>query len=127
MLLVLGIASCFFDKNVFWGSQLIGGIAGFVVFFLISWAFEIFYHKEGLGGGDVKLAGVVGLLLGWERLLLGLLIATIPAAIILSILSRGKEGEGREFPFAPFLVLGFGTAMFLGTQIINWYVSLFGI
>ena len=42
MLLVLGIASCFFDKNVFWGSQLIGGIAGFVVFFLISWAFEIF-------------------------------------------------------------------------------------
>ena len=59
--------------------------------------------------------------------MLGLLIATIPAAIILSILSRGKEGEGREFPFAPFLVLGFGTSMFFGTQIINWYLSLFGI
>lgn len=127
MLLLLGVASCFFDENVFWGSQLVGGIAGFAVFYLISWLFEIFYHKEGLGGGDVKLAGVVGLLLGWERLLLGLLIATIPAAIILSILSRGKEGEGREFPFAPFLVLGFGTSMFFGTQIINWYLSLFGI
>ena len=79
-LLVLGVASIFFDKDASWGSHIIGGLAGFVVFYLISWGFEITRHKEGLGGGDVKLAGVVGLLLGWERLLLGLLIATIPAA-----------------------------------------------
>ena len=126
-LLVLGIASIFFDKDVAWGSHIIGGLAGFVVFYLISWGFEITRHKEGLGGGDVKLAGVVGLLLGWERLLLGLLIATIPAAIILAVLSRGKEGESREFPFAPFLVIGFGVAMLFGTGIIGWYLSLFGI
>ena len=126
-LLVLGIASIFFDKDVAWGSHIIGGLGGFVVFYLISWGFEILRHKEGLGGGDVKLAGVVGLLLGWERLLLGLLIATIPAAIILAILSRGKEGEEREFPFAPFLVIGFGISMLFGTGIIGWYLSLFGI
>ena len=126
-LLVLGVASIFFDKDVAWGSHIIGGLGGFVVFYLISWGFEILRHKEGLGGGDVKLAGVVGLLLGWERLLLGLLIATIPAAIILAILSRGKEGEEREFPFAPFLVIGFGISMLFGTGIIGWYLSLFGI
>ena len=126
-LMVLGVASIFFDKDVAWGSHIIGGLGGFVVFYLISWGFEILRHKEGLGGGDVKLAGVVGLLLGWERLLLGLLIATIPAAIILAILSRGKEGEEREFPFAPFLVIGFGISMLFGTGIIGWYLSLFGI
>jgi leader peptidase (prepilin peptidase)/N-methyltransferase len=126
-LLVLGVASIFFDKDVSWGSHIIGGLAGFVVFYLISWGFEITRHKEGLGGGDVKLAGVVGLLLGWERLLLGLLIATIPAAIILALLSRGKEGEEREFPFAPFLVIGFGISMLFGSGIIGWYLSLFGI
>ena len=70
---------------------------------------------------------VVGLLLGWERLLLGLLIATIPAAIIMALLSRGKEGEEREFPFAPFLVIGFGISMLFGSGIIGWYLSLFGI
>ena len=127
MLLVLGTISIFFDKDYDWLSHIIGGVVGFGVFFLISWGFEKLCGREGLGGGDVKLAGVVGLLLGWERLLLGLLLSTIPASVILLILTRGKEGEEREFPFAPFLVLGFGISMLFGTQIIEWYLSLFRI
>lgn len=127
ILLVLGIASIFFDKEFGWISHVIGGIVGFVVFYLISWGYEKLCGKEGLGGGDVKLAGVVGLLLGWERLLLGLLIATIPAAIIMMILSKNKTEESRRFAFAPFLVIGFCVAMFFGTQIIGWYLSLFGL
>ena len=127
ILLILGVASIFFDKDFGWLSHVIGGVAGFSVFFLVSWGFEKLCKKEGLGGGDVKLAGVVGLLLGWERLLLGLLIATVPATVVLLILSRGREGESRQFPFAPFLVVGFGVSMLFGTQIIGWYLSLIGL
>ncbi len=127
ILLVLGVASIFFDKDFGWISHVIGGVAGFTVFYLVSWGFEKLCGKEGLGGGDVKLAGVVGLLLGWERLLLGLLIATIPASVIMTILSKGKKEEDRQFPFAPFLVIGFGVSMLFGTQIIHWYLSLFGL
>ena len=127
ILLVLGLVSIFFDYQYEWLSHVIGGLAGFLVFYILSFAFEKLCGREGLGGGDVKLAGVVGLLLGWERLLLGLLIATIPAAIIMLILSRGKTGEDRQFPFAPFLVIGFGTSMLFGAQIIEWYLSLFGL
>lgn len=127
ILLVLGVASIFFDKDFGWLSHVIGGVVGFAVFYLISWSFEKLCGKEGLGGGDVKLAGVVGLLLGWERLLLGLLIATIPAAVIMLILSKGKKGENRQFPFAPFLVVGFGASMLFGTQIIGWYLALLGL
>lgn len=127
ILLVLGVASIFFDKDFGWLSHVIGGVVGFSVFYLISWGFEKLCGKEGLGGGDVKLAGVVGLLLGWERLLLGLLIATIPAAVIMLILSKGKKGENRQFPFAPFLVVGFGASMLFGTQIIGWYLALLGL
>jgi leader peptidase (prepilin peptidase)/N-methyltransferase len=127
ILLVLGVANIFFDKDFGWLSHVIGGVAGSTVFFLVAWGFEKLCKKEGLGGGDVKLAGVAGLLLGWERLLLGLLIATIPAAVILLILSKGREGESRQFPFAPFLVVGFGVSMLFGTQIIGWYLSLIGL
>ena len=127
MLLILGVASIFFDKSCAWYSHIIGGVCGFAVFLLVSILFEKLVGREGLGGGDVKLAGVVGLLLGWEKLLLGLLIATIPAAIILLILSKGKDGEEREFPFAPFLVVGFGISMLVGNQIIAWYLSLLGL
>ncbi len=126
MLLVLSLASIFFDKDYGWLSHVIGGVAGFAVFFLVAWVFEKVSKREGLGGGDVKLACVAGLLLGWERLLLSLIIATVPAAIIMLIASRGKEGEDREFPFAPFLICGFSVAMFFGTQILNWYLSLLG-
>lgn len=127
ILLVLAALSIFFDKDCGWLSHLIGGLSGFLVFYLIAFCFEKLCGREGLGGGDVKLAGVVGLLLGWERLLLGLLIATLPAAVIMLILSKGKNGENREFPFAPFLVIGFGVSMLFGAQIIDWYISLFGL
>jgi leader peptidase (prepilin peptidase)/N-methyltransferase len=127
ILFVLGLISIFFDKEFGWLSHLIGGAVGFALFFLVAWVFEKVSKREGLGGGDVKLALVAGILLGWERLLLSLIIATVPAAIIMSIATRGKEGEEREFPFAPFLIIGFSVAICFGTQIISWYLSFLGL
>lgn len=135
ILLVLAVASIFFDNSYGWLSHVIGGVAGFTVFYLISWIFEKIYQKEGLGGGDVKLTGVIGLLLGWERLLLALLIATIPAAIIMLIANRVRENnteeieedETKQYPFAPFLVFGFSVAMFFGKPMIDWYLSMLGL
>lgn len=127
ILLVLGVASIFFDKNYNWLSHILGGVCGFAVLFLVAFFFEKVAKKEGLGGGDIKLTGVAGLLLGWERLLLGMLIATISCSVTLLVLSRGKEGEERQFPFAPFLVAGFGIALLFGAQILDRYLSLFGI
>lgn len=127
-LLILGIASVFFDPFFGWVSHVIGGVSGFAVFYLVAFCFEKLRGQEGLGGGDVKLAGVVGLLLGWERLLFGLLIATVPAAFIMGILSRTREEEdGPQFPFAPFLVSGFCVSMLFGPQVIRWYLSLLGL
>lgn len=120
---MLGIINIFFDKDYGWLSHIIGAASGFAVFFLVAWVFEKVTGREGLGGGDVKLALVAGLLLGWERLILSLIIATVPAAIIMSIATKGKEGEDREFPFAPFLIIGFSVAILFGTQILNWYLS----
>jgi len=127
MLAILGILSIFFDKDFDWLSHIIGGVAGFAVFYLIAFLFEKLYKSEGLGGGDVKLVGAVGLLLGWERLVLSMLIATIPAAIIMSIVKRGKSGEEKLFPFAPFLIIGFSVSLLFGAPILNWYLSLFGL
>lgn len=127
MLIIVGILSIFFDKDFDWLSHIIGGVSGFIVFFLIAFFFEKLYKTDGLGGGDVKLAGAAGLLLGWERLLLSMLIATVPAAIIMSIVKHGKTGEDKLFPFAPFLIIGFCASLLFGTQIIDWYLSLFGL
>jgi leader peptidase (prepilin peptidase)/N-methyltransferase len=126
ILLALGALSMPFDKAFGTLSHILGGVVGFLLFYLIAALFERLCGKEGLGGGDIKLAGAAGLLLGWERLLLGLLIATIPAATIMLIAQR-KNGEGdKRFAFAPFLTTGFIVSMLFGERIIELYLSLLG-
>ena len=57
--------------------RLIGGIAGFAALAAIGWAYRRFRGREGLGGGDPKLLGALGLWLGWQALPLLLLLASL--------------------------------------------------
>ena len=153
MLGVLGVAAVFTDPEYGWLSHLIGAGAGFLVFFGVAAFFYYCLHRDALGGGDIKLAAVAGLLLGWERLLLAVLIASFSASLVLPILARrargeetpesgeaepvdGEEGSEEEteeeagpgeFPFCPFLVVGFLVALYFGAPIIEAYLSLFGL
>jgi leader peptidase (prepilin peptidase)/N-methyltransferase len=133
MIGVLGLAVTFFDPEYGWLSHLIGGAIGFISFYLIAWSFEKLRGKEGLGGGDIKLTAACGLLLGWQRLLLSIVLATVSASIVLLIIARKNsdsspdDEESAEYPFAPFLTSGFAIAMFFGESIIEWYLSLIGV
>lgn len=133
LLLILGVLAAFFDPYYGWVSHLIGGVAGFAVLYGMQAFFYYALKKDGLGGGDIKLTGAVGLLLGWERLLLAMVLASVSACVILMILQRkqgndeGEEDSDKEYPFAPFLCSGFWVALTFGAQIITWYLSLFGI
>ncbi len=146
LLLILGVLAVFFDPYYDWLSHVIGGASGFLVFYAIHAVFYYGLKKDALGGGDIKLSGAVGLLIGWQRLLLGVMIASISASVILLILSRKNQAQETEseeaedtddaaedqalpgeYPFAPFLCTGFWIAMMFGASVIAWYVSLFGI
>ena len=130
ILLALGVASMFLDPDFGWRSHLIGGISGFVAFYLIALAFRLIRHKEGLGGGDIKLTAVAGLLLGWQRLILSILIASISASVVLLILTyRAKKKQNEqdiEYPFAPFLTTAFLISLFFGSAILSFYLGLLG-
>ncbi|MBQ0101521.1 MAG: prepilin peptidase, partial [Firmicutes bacterium] len=121
----LGLLAVPFDKSVSHWSHLIGGIAGFGVFWLIGTVGTAVLKKDALGGGDVKLAGVMGLFLGWQKLLLALMIASVLGSVILLALSAARKEEGKEYPFGPFLTLGLVVSMLFGNGIINAYISLF--
>lgn len=131
VLTALGICAIFFDPYFPWYSHLIGGAAGFLSFLGIGTAFRLITKRDGLGGGDIKLAGACGLLLGWERLLLSVLLASVCACIVLPIVGavkrkRGTKGDG-EYPFAPFLSTAFGLALLFGNFVIQAYLSLLGL
>ena len=94
----------------------------------VIWSLVI-VHKTGwfpLGGADVKLLSIGALCLGLARVLIGLCVAALLAAIYLSsriILEKQKKELPETIPFVPFLVTGFAAAYMAGTQIISWYTA----
>jgi leader peptidase (prepilin peptidase)/N-methyltransferase len=84
-------------------------------------------YPRGMGMGDVKLAGVMGLYLGravGPAMLVALLSGTIVGA---AIIARKGAAEGRKtkVPFGPFLALGGLVGLFAGGPIVSWYLSTF--
>lgn len=123
---VLGVVAIFCDTEFAWYSHLIGGVSAFAVFVLVDLIMSKSLGKEALGGGDIKFVTVCGLFLGWQKLIVMMLFASLVGSVVMIILKK-KRGESTQVPFAPFLTGGFVLAMFLGNVILNWYTGLFAI
>ncbi|HEU4801873.1 MAG TPA: prepilin peptidase [Solirubrobacterales bacterium] len=99
----------------------IAAAIAFAVMFLIA-----IVYPRGMGMGDVKLAGVMGLYLG-KAVAPALLIGFAAGALfgLALIASRGAEARKQAVPFGPFLALGGLVAIFVGPDIVDWYTDTF--
>jgi len=105
--------------------RIIGALVGGGIFAALYYFSLFALKKEGLGLGDVKLAASVGLLLGWQRFILAMLIASVFGSIVLITLNKlSGKNKDTERPFGPFIVFGAGFAMFFGEAVISWYLDL---
>lgn len=94
------------------------GIAGFF------YALILITKGKGMGGGDVKLGGFIGLGLGFPNGIVAIFLAfLLGAAFSIVALILRKKRLGQHIPFGPFLVLGSLIALFWGEKIINWYLQ----
>jgi len=102
--------------------RLIAGAAGGGFLLLAALA-----YPGGMGMGDVKLAGVMGLFLG-SAVAPAIFIALLAGALLggAILVRRGvQEGRKTKVPFGPFLALGAVTATFVGADIVHLYVHHF--
>jgi len=116
---VLGIFHIFTDL-AHWYDYVLG-------FFLVSGIFFIIYRitrGKGIGGGDIKLMAAAGLLLGWQGILLALVIGSVSGSVIHIALMKFRK-LGRELAFGPYLSLGIFIAMLYGNIIIKWYANFY--
>ncbi|MBT4120785.1 MAG: prepilin peptidase [Candidatus Magasanikbacteria bacterium] len=98
-------------------AMLIGG-----GFFLAQY---ILSRGKWIGGGDIRLGFLMGVILGWPNIVLGLFLAYIIGAVISLIMVSVKRQDFKgETPFGTYLVLGTFVAMFWGERIVGWYLSL---
>lgn len=104
---------------------LIGSASAAILFGGFFYALAAVSKGAWMGGGDIKLVFVLGLLLGLKATTLGLLFAFWGAAIVAIILIvAGKKGRRDVLPFGPFLILGAIAAYLAGRGIIDWYMSI---
>lgn len=98
-------------------SAMLGGAVGFAVLlmpYLIS--------RGGMGAGDVKLAGLIGLANGFPLVLVALFVGIVAGGVFaVSLLISRIVGRKDAIPFGPFLAVGAVVAMVWGDCILNWY------
>ncbi|MFQ5996600.1 MAG: prepilin peptidase [Dehalococcoidales bacterium] len=103
-----------------------GCAIGFVLFLVIYLVVLFIYKQEGIGQGDVKLAGLIGLVTGSRlvpvALLMGIILGGL-GGVILLLLKIKKRKE--PIPFGPFLALATIITLLWGNDIFNWYLGLF--
>lgn len=81
---------------------------------------------KGMGIGDIKLAFLMGLVLGWPNIIVALFLAfTLGASVGVILILLKKKTMKSEVPFGPFLIIGLLLALFFGERIVNWYLSFF--
>ncbi len=101
-------------------SMIIGGTGIFLFFFLQY----VLSKGKWIGGGDIRLGALLGVMLGWDKGLLAVIVAyIIGATISLILMASGKVTKKTAVPFGPFLATGAFIAALHGEEIIQWYIS----
>jgi prepilin signal peptidase PulO-like enzyme (type II secretory pathway) len=113
----LGIPDIF---DALLGALIIGGF--FFLQILIPHLLRL--KKEWIGGGDLRLAAIIGIVLGWKVSILALFLAYILGAIISPILLLLKK---KEVPFGPFLALSCYISLFYGARLANMWLDFTGL
>lgn len=129
-------------------TAVVGAVLGLWLFHAIATLGSIVFGKAAMGGGDAKLASMMGAWLGWKYLLLAGFIACGLGAfigILIIILSSRRNHDlaaarlrrrrkrpivlpqkwGQKMPFGPFLALGAVITLFGGEAILSTYLQLF--
>lgn len=83
------------------GISIINGVLSFVLMYLIKLLGDLLFKRESMGGGDIKLLFVFGLVLGFPLSIISIFLASIIALPISIILL--KKNTSHEVPFGPYL------------------------
>jgi len=102
-----------------WWSSAVGAFVGFIMIAVI-----ILVSKGGMGGGDLKLFVLLGVVLGTGKLLLTFFLACLIGAVIGGLLMLFKLVNHRQpIAFGPYIIMAALIAYFYGDGLIGWYLG----
>ncbi|MAR89927.1 MAG: prepilin peptidase [Pseudomonadales bacterium] len=112
---IQGLFACLTDA-------VIGAAVGYLCLWSLYWAFKLLTGKEGMGYGDFKLLAALGAWMGWQYLLLILVLSSLVGALVgvSLILIKGRD-RNIPIPFGPYLAAAGWIAFFWGETILRSY------
>jgi leader peptidase (prepilin peptidase)/N-methyltransferase len=82
--------------------------------------------EKWMGIGDAKLGALIGIFLGWPKIIPALFFSFFVGSIFgIFLIILKKKSLKSEIPFAPFLVSGTIFSLFFGEKVIDWYLKFF--
>ncbi len=101
-------------------------LIGFVAVSAFLYVLYIISKGRAIGGGDIKLMAVCGLLLGWKLIILAFFIGCIMGSVI-HVIRMKVSGEEHVLAMGPYLSMGVMTAALWGNTFLNWYLDSMGL
>ena len=118
--MALALLGALLLDGITWWSALLGGLIGYLFFLIAAWIGNATVGPGSLGGGDVKLAAFVGLVVGFPLIIEALLLTVLSGGLVSLILLITRRRSLRDpIPYGPYLVLGGWVTMVWGLYLAD--------
>ncbi len=126
--LALGVLASFLSIRLSWVDSLVGVLIGGGSLYLLAIGYQYLRRQDGIGGGDIKLLGMIGAFLGAPGVVLTVVVASMVGTVV-GLIAMRRSGEGMKtmLPFGPFLSLGAVAYTFWGEGFLRWYMGMLNL
>ena len=127
--IVIGLVGAALNPDRSFLDAVYGVLAGGGFLWAVAYLYYVFRGREGMGGGDIKLLGWIGAVLGWKAIPIVILASSLTGSIVGIILaSRTKDGMSHAIPFGPYLAASALAYMLAdGARLADWYLAMHGL
>ncbi len=122
-----GLLGGFLNPERSFLESLLGFLFGFSILWFIGYAYRFLRKQDGVGGGDLKLLGWIGAVLGWKAIPFVVVISSLSGSILgLVLAAKGGRGMKTAIPFGPYLTFGSLIYVlggeFLALEYLHWFI-----
>ncbi|MDI6782087.1 MAG: prepilin peptidase [bacterium] len=129
--MIIGLIACLIRKDLINGilGLLVGAGIIYLIVIISAIILKMINHpckdEGGMGLGDVKLAGVMGVFLGWKFVLVSMFLSCLFGSIVgMILILSGLKKRTDYIPFGPYLAMGSLVTVLWGEKILGWYLRL---
>lgn len=121
-----GLALSLFPGGVGPVQAVLGAGVGYGALWVVGWAGDRLFRTPAMGGGDMKMMGMVGAFLGAGDALLTIFLGAVAGALVFGPVALARRERQLRLPFGVFLAVGAAAAFLAGEPLTEWYLALLG-